>query len=69
MNKNQKIALIETNLKLKDLAVLLDRHPGHLSAVFSGKYRAPETRKRIAQALGTSEAFLWPSDEIEESNG
>lgn len=60
MNKNQKIALAENNLLVRDLGSLLRKHPSYLSSVLSGKYKSPKTRKEIAHLLQKDESYLWP---------
>jgi hypothetical protein len=60
MNKNQKIALAENNLLVRDLGSILRKHPSYLSSVLSGKFRSPKARKEIAQVLQRDESYLWP---------
>ena len=60
MNRNQRIALAEKDLTVKELGYQLDRHSNHVSAVLSGRYKCPELRKKISEILGKSEDHLWP---------
>ena len=60
MNKYQRMALAEQDLEVKDPAHLLDRHASHISGVLSGRYSAPDLRKKISKILRKSEDYLWP---------
>lgn len=64
MNKNQKIAMAEKNLKVKDIGFLLDLHPVYISNVFAGRYKSPKTREKIAEILCKPEVYLWPESHI-----
>ncbi len=66
MNKNQRIALAEKDLKVKDLGFKLNLHSGYLSNVLAGRYKVPKTRERIAKILGKSEVYLWPESQREQ---
>jgi lambda repressor-like predicted transcriptional regulator len=66
MNKNQRIAMAEKDLKIKDLGFKLNLHPGYLSNVLAGRYKVPKTRSRIAKILGKDETYLWPDGQIEQ---
>ena len=63
MNRNQRIALAERDLRVKDLGFLLNKHPNYIASVLSGRYRSPELRKKLSNLLGKSEAYLWPEDD------
>jgi hypothetical protein len=70
MKKNQRVALAEKNLKVKDLGVILDLHPGYISSVLAGHYKSQATRQNIAKVLGKPKSFLWPenaSDDVDLS--
>ena len=62
MNKNQRIALAEKNLKIKDLGFKLNLHPTYVSAVLKGLYMSKKTRKNICNMLEKPESFLWPNE-------
>jgi plasmid maintenance system antidote protein VapI len=62
VNKNQKIALAERDLQVKDLARILDKHANYISNVLSGRHKPPALRKKICSILGKSETHLWPTD-------
>ncbi len=64
MNKNQRIALAEKNLQVKDLGFLLNLHPTYLSGILAGRHKASMTRKKVADILGKSESYLWPESDI-----
>lgn len=64
MNKNQKVAMAEKNLAVKDVGFLLNLHPAYLSGVFSGRYRSLAARKRICEILNKPESYLWPESHI-----
>ena len=68
MNKNQIIAMAEKGLKVKDLGFRLNRHPGYLSNVLSGRYKSPETRKNICKILDKPEHYLWPEAQTDWIN-
>jgi len=64
MNINQRIAMNEKGLSVKRLGQILDKHPGYVSSVLSGRYYQKELRQKIASVLGKSEAYLWPEPDI-----
>ena len=63
MNKNQRIALAEKDIQVKELGFKLNLHPSYISSILGGHCKAPKTRKRIARILDKSEAYLWPESQ------
>jgi hypothetical protein len=62
MNRNQRIALAEKDLQVKDLAQLLDKHANYVSNVLSGRHKPAALRKEICNILAKPETHLWPDD-------
>lgn len=65
MNQNQRISLAEKNLKVLNLAEILERHPKYIYNVLSAKepqYKCEKMRKQIADVLDRSVRYLWPED-------
>ena len=62
MNRNQKIALAEKDLAVKDLGNYLNMHSNYISGVLAGRYKSPELRKKISEILGKPEDYLWPNE-------
>lgn len=62
MNRNQRIALAEKDLYVKDIGNRLNLHSAYVTNVLSGRYKPVETRKKICQILEKSESYLWPED-------
>lgn len=62
MNKNQRIALAEKDLQVKDVGNFLGCHSGHMTNILSGRYKSPKIRKKICEILGKSESYLWPDE-------
>jgi len=60
MNKNQRIALAEKELQIKDIGNRLNKHSNYISSVFSGRYKSPKLREKISKILGKSVSHLWP---------
>lgn len=67
MNRNQRIALAEKDLQVKDLGHLLDRHSGYISNVLSGHFKPIALRRKICELLEKEESYLWPEDALESS--
>ena len=62
MNRNQKIAFAEKELKVKDIGFKLNLHPGYIGSVLSGKHKTPKVRKEICEILEKEESYLWPNE-------
>lgn len=62
MNKNQRIALAEKELSVKQLGRILDKHPGYIGNVLSGIYPSPQLRKKISKVLEKPKSYLWPEE-------
>ena len=62
MNKNQRIALAEKELNVKQLGQTLNKHPGYVGNVLSEIYPSPQLRKKISKVLGKPESYLWPEE-------
>jgi hypothetical protein len=62
MNQNQRIALAEKNLQVKDLGFKLNLHPNHVSNTLAGRCKCSSTRKKICEILEREENFLWPQE-------
>ena len=62
MNRNQRIALAERDLQIKDLGNQLNKHSNYISNVLSGRYKSPELRKKIAEILKKPVTYLWPDE-------
>jgi len=63
MNKNQKIALAEKELQIKDIGNILNKHSNYVGNVLSGRYKSSELRKKISNLLDKPESYLWPEDQ------
>jgi hypothetical protein len=59
VTRNQRIALAEADLLVRDVAILLGYHAGHITNVLSGRYKSPKLREKICKVLNKSEDFLW----------
>lgn len=64
MNKNQKIALAEKDLQVKDVGNILNKHSNYISNIFSGRYQSPALRIEICKILEKPEEYLWPKNEL-----
>lgn len=62
MNKNQRIALAEKDISVKQLGQTLNKHPGYVGSVLSGTYPSPQLRKEISKVLEKPESNLWPEE-------
>ncbi len=62
MNRNQRIALAEKDLQVKDIGNRLDKHSAYITNVLSGRYRSPGLRKQICEILNKPENYLWPEE-------
>jgi hypothetical protein len=60
MNKNQRIALAEKELQIKDIGNRLNKHSNYISNVFGGRYESPKLREKISKILGKPVSYLWP---------
>ena len=70
MNKNQRIALAEKDLQVKDLGNRLNKHSGYITNVLAGRCKSPKLRKKISDILGKPEDYLWPNEgEIKAEHG
>ena len=63
MNKNQKIALAEKELQIKDIGNLLNKHSNYISNILAGRYKSPKVRRQICEILGKPEEYIWPDEE------
>jgi plasmid maintenance system antidote protein VapI len=57
--KNVKKAMIDQDLKLKDLAEIIGYTREYTSAVINGRYVSIKARKAITLTLGKDYEFLW----------
>jgi hypothetical protein len=57
--KNVKKAMIDQDLKVKDLAEIIGYTREYTSAVINGRYPSKKARKVISLALGKNYNFLW----------
>lgn len=62
MNRNQRIALAEKDIQVKDLGNRLNKHSNYISNVLSGRYKPHKLRKEICNILNKPESYLWPDD-------
>ena len=60
MNKHQRIAMAEKDLKVKDLSGILNRTPQHVSNVLGGRFKCESLREKISQILEKPKSYLWP---------
>ncbi len=67
MNKNQRIALAEKDLQVKDLGNRLNKHSGYITNVLAGRCKSPRLRKKICVILDKPESYLWPDENKEKS--
>ncbi len=63
MNKNQRVALAENDLQVKDIGNRLNKHSGYITNVLSGRYKSFGLRRQICEILGKEESYLWPDQE------
>jgi len=63
MNHNQRLALAERDLMVKDLGHKLNKHCAYVTGVLSGRFKPPKLRRQIAEILEKPESFLWPEEE------
>lgn len=68
MNKNQRIALAEKELQIKDLSFKLNLHPNYVSNILAGRYRAEAARRKISEILEKPEEYLWPAEEMSSAS-
>jgi hypothetical protein len=62
MNRNQRIALAERDLQVKDIGNMLNKHSGYITNVLSGRYTPTKLRKEICDILKKPESYLWPEE-------
>ena len=62
MNHNQRVALAEKDLQVKDIGNKLDKHSAYITNVLSGRYKSPRLRKKISEILDKPEDYLWPEE-------
>jgi len=60
MNHNQRIALAERDLMVKDLGNRLNKHSAYITNVLSGRFKPKKLRGQICEILGKPEEYLWP---------
>ncbi len=64
MNRNQRIALAEKDLMVKDIGNYLNMNSAYITNVLSGRYKPKELRIKIAKILNKPVDFLWPKDTL-----
>lgn len=62
MNKNQRIALAQADLQVKDLGNMLDKNSVSITNCLSGRLKSPGLRKKICEILEKPENYLWPEE-------
>lgn len=60
MNKNQRIALAQADLQIKDIGNMLNKNSVSITNCFSGRLKSPGLRKSICEILQKPESYLWP---------
>lgn len=59
--KQRKIALIEAEVSMSDIARALDVSPSHVSQVVRGDRRSPRVESAIAEAAGSTVEEMFGS--------
>jgi len=60
MNRNQRVALAEKDLMVKDIGNRLNMNSAYISNVLGGRFKPKELRIKIAEILDKPVDFLWP---------
>jgi len=62
MNRNQRIALAEKDLQVKDIGNKLNKHSAYITNVLSGRFKPKKLREQICEILEKPESYLWPNE-------
>jgi transcriptional regulator with XRE-family HTH domain len=65
MNQNQRIAMAEKDLSVRELSEKLNRTPQHISNVLGGRFKSFALRREIANILDRTENYLWPEQQTQ----
>jgi len=63
MNRNQRVALAEMDLQVKDIGNILGKNSVSITNCFSGRLKSPGLRRAISEILQKPENHLWPEEE------